>query len=194
MSYNCKMKRIPIPQIDTDFFMARCNVDPDTGCWVWQRSHHMQKGYGNFRWKKRTHSAHRESYRAHNGPIPDGMVVMHSCDNPACCNPAHLLLGTQADNLKDMRDKGRQARGEASRSVLTNADVMAIRQSRLPHRDLAASLGCDEETVRLARTGQTWPHLPGAWVKKNNRWRHPDDPPLRGRVPRLGVSGGKVWP
>lgn len=187
------MKRLKITSIDTDFFMARCDVDETTGCWLWQRCVQIN-GYGQFRWKRRTRIAHRESFLALVGPIPPGKVVMHNCDRPACCNPAHLRLGTQADNLADMRAKGRAPKGEACNSVLTEADVMAMRESRLQHKELAASLGCNYETVREARIGANWSHLPGAWVKKNNRWRHPDDPPPRGRVPRLGVSGGIAWP
>jgi hypothetical protein len=93
------------------------------------------------------------------------MVVMHKCDNPPCCNPEHLCIGTQAQNLRDMRVKGRHAYGEAANHVLTEPLVAYIRACTKQVKELADELGCSYETVRLARIGQTWPHLPGAWTK-----------------------------
>lgn len=64
-------------------------------------------GYGVFRHDGKTFSRHRFAYQLEYGPIPSGMVVMHTCDNPGCFNPKHLKLGTQAENMSDMRSKGR---------------------------------------------------------------------------------------
>ena len=96
-------------------FNSRFEVDPVSGCWNWIGSTN-KKGYGliggeingkRYAPKGRRMLAHRVSWVIHNGDIPDsdaahGTVVRHSCDNPKCVNPAHLLLGTQADNVKDM--------------------------------------------------------------------------------------------
>ena len=79
------------------------------GCWEWAGSLN-HGGYGQ--WGE-VYGVHRIAWSLTNGEIPKGMVVRHDCDNPPCCNPEHLRLGTQADNVKDMRDRGR-ARGPRS--------------------------------------------------------------------------------
>lgn len=75
------------------------------GCWEW-KGFTNPKGYGIIAGSGQV-LAHRVSYRELVGPIPDGLCVLHRCDNPPCYNPAHLFLGTRADNNRDMRDKGR---------------------------------------------------------------------------------------
>lgn len=82
----------------------------ETGCWLWI-GHKTKLGYGIFadhepsRW--RIHFAHRISYRLTVGEIPNGLFICHHCDVPACVRPDHLFLGTQADNMADMRRKGK---------------------------------------------------------------------------------------
>lgn len=85
-------------------------VDPVTGCWVW-KSGKNSKGYGLLwlRQGKRV-VASRYSYEHHIGPIPPGLLACHHCDNPPCVNPAHIFLGTNADNMADMVRKGRKRR------------------------------------------------------------------------------------
>lgn len=83
------------------------NVKPsDDGCWIWQLSKFKTTGYGKFR----GYVAHRASWMAFRGPIPEGLCVLHRCDVRACVNPAHLFLGTQQENLRDMTEKGRAVR------------------------------------------------------------------------------------
>lgn len=82
-------------------------VDADT-CWEWAGNRN-QHGYGRLD----TTYAHRLSWEFHHGPIPDGLVVMHACDNPPCVNPWHLRLGTQVENMRDMARKGRRKRSAA---------------------------------------------------------------------------------
>jgi len=81
-------------------------------------------GYGQIRDEQGSYAtAHRISWRLHNGDIPAGMCVLHKCDNPRCVRPEHLFLGTQADNIADKVRKGRQARGE--RHGMARANVVA---------------------------------------------------------------------
>lgn len=83
-----------------------CYVKRDTGCWDWTGPKAIA-GYGRFRVNNRIEFAHRFSYRLHHGELVEGMVVMHSCDNPKCVNPEHLSQGTKSDNALDMYAKGR---------------------------------------------------------------------------------------
>ena len=87
-------------------FDGRYVVDEVTGCWNWVRGK-FRGGYGAIAHGKKTLKAHRVSYELRFGPIPEGLLVCHNCDNPSCVNPDHLFLGTSRDNTKDMFAKGR---------------------------------------------------------------------------------------
>lgn len=103
---------IPINDLDKTKAAQRIEKwscpEPNTGCWIWLGSS-GNSGYGKTRFgSSMDYSAHRLSFVAHNGPIPDGMCVLHKCDNRLCVSPSHLFLGTKSDNSKDMVAKGRQ--------------------------------------------------------------------------------------
>jgi hypothetical protein len=83
---------------------------PEAGCHIWM-GRSGGKGYGGFKLKGKILLAHRVSWEYHNGPIPDGLCVLHKCDTPLCINPNHLFLGTIADNNKDCARKGRNRNG-----------------------------------------------------------------------------------
>jgi hypothetical protein len=90
-------------------------------CWLWIGAHHPQ-GYGNITVSKgKTKPAHILSWEIHFGPIPEGMKVLHSCDNPPCVKPDHLFLGTQTQNIADMDAKGRRSRGKAHSDACNKA-------------------------------------------------------------------------
>lgn len=105
-------------------------VDKTDGCWNWTACTFGHMGYGKFSIARSTSvSAHCWSYEYHHGDIPEGMVVMHTCDNPKCVNPDHLVLGTRKDNQRDMKEKGRASSGERHHnSVLTEREVLAIKE------------------------------------------------------------------
>lgn len=87
-------------------------VDKSGDCWVWTASSRNNQGYGLINTGGHdgpVRLAHRVAYELTSGPIPEGMEVCHRCDNPLCCRPDHLLLGTHAENMRDMGDKGRAA-------------------------------------------------------------------------------------
>lgn len=79
------------------------------GCWEWQ--HALRNGYGTLKWRGKDGYAHRAAYEDTFGAIPDGIEVCHECDNPKCCRPAHLFLGTHENNMRDMASKGRSKSG-----------------------------------------------------------------------------------
>lgn len=83
----------------------------DKGCWVVTSHKPNPDGYIRLWRNKKTIKLHRQVYEENNGPIPNGMVVMHTCDNPPCINPEHLVLGTQRKNMEDAINKGRLVLG-----------------------------------------------------------------------------------
>jgi len=103
-----------------DVVAQRSVTDPATGCVNWTGALQSQ-GYGLFSFRGRMMLAHRAAYEAANGPIPDGLLLMHACDNPRCCNPAHLTPGTDQDNKADCVAKGRQSKGEAHSAAIKAA-------------------------------------------------------------------------
>lgn len=132
-------------------------------CWVWTARCHRQ-GYGLLsEWdgKRRTRLlAHRLAWEFTFGPIPVGLCVLHSCDNPPCVNPAHLFVGTHQDNIADMVRKGRQCRGACSPNArLTEDDVRAIRERFAAgenYRALGAEFGIHPEYVYKLAARRNW--------------------------------------
>lgn len=132
-------------------------------CWGWTGG--KNKGYGTLRGfsAASTDRAHRISYLLHVGPIPDGLTVLHSCDNRECTNPRHLSLGTNGDNNADCRAKGRHAHGEkVGGAKLTESKVREIRSLRsggMSVREVARVIGANFNTVQCVCRGRTWRHV-----------------------------------
>jgi len=135
-------------------------------CWEWQAAK-THSGYGAFRAPNGMHPAHRYSYELHHGPIPDGMVICHKCDNPPCVNPIHLFLGTDKDNVADMLKKGRNGdtglKGEANhKSKLSAEQVQAIRQRAAKGETLASlarEYGMSDVNIGDIVRRRTWRHI-----------------------------------
>lgn len=87
-------------------FEDKYQFDKDTGCWNWT-AYKDEHGYGTFWFNNIMTKAHRVSFELYVDPIPKGMYILHTCDNPSCVNPLHLRVGTQQDNMDDMHSKGR---------------------------------------------------------------------------------------
>lgn len=126
-------------------FWKRVRTAGPADCWQWlggttNHTRGIQFRYGRLRVGGRYALAHRISYGLANGPIPEGLIVMHACDNPLCVNPAHLVAGTQQDNMQDCLQKGRW--GHTGNPVkLTDAMILAMRQEYVPRRMTYRMLG-----------------------------------------------------
>jgi hypothetical protein len=143
-------------------------VHPELGvCWEWEHAVN-RGGYGvtsmSENNKRHSRLVHRVSWTLHVGAIPSTMCVLHKCDNRKCCNPAHLFLGTYADNVADMEAKGRgvHPKGEAHvATTLTEDNVRELRKrwNTETHRALAAEFGVPYQTAYGVVTGKAWKHV-----------------------------------
>lgn len=148
-----------------DAFASNCPKDaPPDQCWEWQGTINPN-GYGMVRFQRKAHSAHRLSYEIHVGPIPDGMLVLHRCDNRRCVNPHHLRIGTDADNMRDKVNKGRQARlkgPQQGQSKLKPAQVWKIRllaKEGVTQAEIARRYGVSQPYISKIVRGEAWSYF-----------------------------------
>jgi hypothetical protein len=135
------------------------------GCWPWTGSKNP-KGYGRCSaFGRGGLLSHRVAWALTNGDIPPGLVVRHRCHNPACCRPAHLLLGTQAENIRDSVRDHRHTFGERNGNAkLTEANVLAIREAKASgfgSTELGRRFGVTEALIRQVCKGIGWKHVAG---------------------------------
>lgn len=151
-----------------DRFWPKVTITDD--CWLWNASVN-NKGYGHIHLGHRNghRYAHRVSWELNVGPIPRGLMVLHKCDTPRCVKPEHLFVGTQLDNMRDAKSKGRApilARGSGAKgeshgmSKLTRSDIETIRVSSLSRTELAKEFHIDPRYVWAIKTRRTWRHIP----------------------------------
>ncbi len=158
--------RAKTPNEAADVFWSRvAKSDAPDACWPWLGRPNTE-GYGRMMVNGERQLAHRIAYQLANGPIPDGLLVCHSCDNPPCCNPAHLWVGTDGDNSEDKAAKGRAQRLHGTltgTAKLTDEHVLAIRERRqregTAYRTLAADFGVSACCVRHIVLRKTWRHI-----------------------------------
>ncbi len=161
-------------------------IEKTEGCWIWHGD--TQKyGYGRLNYHRKLYLAHRLAWILTNGPIPKGKYVLHRCDNPPCCNPDHLYIGTPADNVRDMIERNRMARGDSKHvkkgldhyyhktpekrlrgerhgmSKLNEAAVLSIRD-RFARKEASAiqlgkEYGVDRSLIYMVAKRQIWSHV-----------------------------------
>ena len=142
--------------------------EPMSGCWLWTAAHAGEKygGHGTFVFSKKNRmGAHRASWLLFRGAIPDGMQVLHTCDVGACVNPNHLFLGTQIDNMADMKAKGRGRGLQGSahgNSKLTEDQVREIRRlhaERKTYKEIGRLFGIGKSMIGYIVTRHNWAHV-----------------------------------
>lgn len=153
-------------------FWTRVQINRTDECWPWI-SYRLLSDYGVFRIQSGQWRSHRLAYLLHYGVDPAGLNVLHSCDNPPCCNPLHLSLGTQTDNMRDASRKNRlyipSLHGQAPKgdthphAKLKESDIKEIRQMYASGewlmKDIAARFGVSRPTISDVITGRQWSHV-----------------------------------
>lgn len=151
-------------------FWKKVAVSEPLFCWEWLASRGDNipgRNYGKVGVDGGNRFAHRVAWVLTYGPIPEGMDVLHRCDNPPCCNPAHLFLGTHIDNMRDRSKKGRRRPtiGTSNPKVrLTERDVLEIRArwraGERPGASIAADYPVTKENIYAIVYYHSWKHLP----------------------------------
>ena len=162
-------KRVYTRRPLADRFWEKVDVRGLDECWEWQAAK-TPLGYGKIHEGGKYGKlllAPRVSWELANGPIPDGMCVLHRYDNPRCVNPRHLFLGSVSDNQQDMMKKGRSTRGEKhGNAKLTELQIHEIRRMLLDgidQRIVAQKYGVSQTTVSEINTGKKW-----GWLKEKD--------------------------
>lgn len=156
-----KMAKQARPKADQRFF-SYVQVGSADECWIWTGKLTV-RGYGQFWFKGRSVRAHRWSYLHHHGPIPEGLVVRHRCDNPSCVNPNHLLVGTHLDNMADAVERSRHRRGKENGSKLSDRQVQEVRRRAADgekQKDLAPAFGVSTSLIQQIVARRAWAWLP----------------------------------
>lgn len=152
---------------DVEAFLQHVEISRESSCWNWTRAKN-EWGYGHFTRDKKRMLAHRWVFAAMYGPIADGVIICHRCDNPACVNPAHLYEGTPKSNMEDMMARGRgkhwrRCGEQHPRSRLSASQVMEIadesRWGAMSQREVGEIYGVTQAAVSDIRTRRRWGHL-----------------------------------
>lgn len=174
---------------------AKITVSGPDDCWPFATTSRNQ-GYGAIRVNGRNLGAHRVAWVLANGREPGDLLICHTCDNRACCNPAHLFLGTPLDNYRDMAAKGRRVTQTAKRNrtrgtKLTREQAMKIREDRRKRPVIAREYGISVCQVGAIRAGHSWgDEFQGRHTKTPNQFVAPASPGATGAAESLPSLGG----
>lgn len=150
------------PQNTPSKFWSRVSRGLPDECWNWLGAK-SRGGYGNVRFQNKFYRAHRLAYELENGPFGDGLLVCHRCDNPLCCNPNHLFLGTPKDNVLDAVGKRRMSVcSKNGRALFTDDEALLLRdmyRGGITATSIARHLGLSKITVWMLCAGKTWKYL-----------------------------------
>lgn len=155
-----RTNRVPLEK-ERERFLSRVDMKSDSDCWLWTGRTNPD-GYGQFDCQNTAIASHRYMWSILNGEIPSDMVICHKCDNPPCCNPQHLFMGTVQDNVRDRDTKGRQANHSGTkngRAVLSEAEVLrvrALRDSGVTYKGIAREMGVSEGCINHILNGRHW--------------------------------------
>lgn len=137
-------------------------VEKTDSCWVWTKGK-LAGGYGQVVVNKQKWTAHRLFYTAYNGPIPNGLLVCHTCDNPSCVNPEHLYCGTHKDNNRDTYTRNRMPLRYGDRATnvakLTKEAAIEIKYSSLTSKELQQKHQVHQSQISRIRAGKTWKNI-----------------------------------
>jgi hypothetical protein len=176
-------------------FWSRVQVGGPDECWPWTFSRD-RAGYGLFNYAKTTWRAHRVAYFIGHNTDPGELLACHSCDNPCCCNPAHLFLGTPADNLHDCQSKGRLNTAAGDRHRTKKHPELILRGEQVGGSKLSAAQVI--EIRRRFAKGETQEHIASCFnvtrgtvkgITVGNRWMHVGGPVGKSSHSRQGSPG-----
>jgi len=147
------------PETDAEYIDLRSIPEPNSGCILWMAAA-TKAGYGIGSRRNKLVYAHRLAWSVKNGPLPEGRVICHKCDNPGCVNPDHLFCGTVKDNSDDKIAKGRSNRGSRhGMSKLSERDVVEIRHAQGSLRTIANKYGVKPMAIHCIKARKTWKHV-----------------------------------
>lgn len=153
-----------------DRFWAKVDKRGPSECWEWKAAR-LPSGHGRFRLSqpRRLVPSHRFAWEIENGPMPNGALACHHCDNPSCCNPAHIYPGTPLSNMQDMHRRGRAKCGHGSQKgeahpghKLSAEDVELMRmtwetlRAGVTYKSVAKAFGVSPSLVRFIVIGKAW--------------------------------------
>jgi hypothetical protein len=160
------------PQESEALFWSRVDKRGPDECWPWLGAPNNRHGYGGFWFDGKSELAHRLAYRLTFGQITDGFWILHSCDNPPCCNPAHLREGTVVDNNRDRTERGRwKGNMVPPLAILKRAQTHCKRGHEFTPENTRIDLTQGTRKCRICMHERSW------------RWRHGNDDVTRDRDP-----------
>lgn len=159
-SKKCKNNK----NISINYLIKFVRVDEKTNCWIWDKTKDFD-GYGVLKHRNKYFKIHRFFFEFFKGKIPISYSVLHSCDNRSCCNPDHLFLGNQIDNVNDMvsKKRNRGAKGEGNKcSKLKNENIDEIRRLYslgISYKKISLMFGVNSSTIGKVIRRENWKHV-----------------------------------